>query len=404
MAATNPILIVIGVLILMHTIHQTEATLGVCYGRKGQNLPCAQEVVNLYDYHGIEAMRLYDPDQDTLQALQSTWITLILGTLNEDIQQLASNQSFTNKWVQTNIIPYKNSIKYICVGNEIHPYDPQAPFVLQAMQSILNSLNQNNLGDQIKVSTAVDTILIENSYPPSDSRFKNLTYITPIIKFLVDNDSPLLVNIQPYFSYLNDPKNIRLDYALFKACGTVFIDDNSGLKYQNLFDAIYDAMNVAVQKILDSLLTENHHHSQYPAREGSLTEKLAVNNGKKNQQKKKKVKIVVSESGWPSKGKFHHGRKLGKKDEVMVKDELGSCGEESIRGEAATIENAKIYYTNLINHVKKGSPMTQGEAIETYLFATFDENEKDGDVSERNFGLFTPDQKPKYGDLDFCGC
>lgn len=35
----------------------------------GNNLPCAQDVVNLYESNGIGAMRLYGPDQATLQAL-----------------------------------------------------------------------------------------------------------------------------------------------------------------------------------------------------------------------------------------------------------------------------------------------------------------------------------------------
>ncbi|KAG5566302.1 hypothetical protein RHGRI_002040 [Rhododendron griersonianum] len=58
------------------------------------------------------------------------------------------------------------------------------------------------------------------------------------------------------------------------------------------------------------------------------------------------VKIVVSESGWPSAG-----------------------------GPAASVENAATYYRNLINHVERGSgsPKRPGKAIETYLFAIFDE-------------------------------
>ncbi|XP_054819086.1 glucan endo-1,3-beta-glucosidase, acidic-like [Prosopis cineraria] len=79
------------------------------------------------------------------------------------------------------------------------------------------------------------------------------------------------------------------------------------------------------------------------------------------------LQVVVSESGWPSYG-----------------------------GKGASVDNAGTYYQNLINHVQRGTPKRNG-LIETYLFAMFDENNKDGDEIERHFGLFNPNKSPKYG-------
>ncbi|XP_056699191.1 glucan endo-1,3-beta-glucosidase-like [Spinacia oleracea] len=365
---------------LLLGIHSTEAQIGVCYGRLGDNLPCAEEVVNLYEYYNIGAMRLYEPDLPTLEALQGTNIQLMLGVRNQDISCIGSDQSNADDWVETNVLPYATTIKYIAVGNEIKPNSTEAPWVEPAMQNILRTLNANGLGTEIKVSTAIDTGLIKNSYPPSNAEFSNLTYITPIINFLRVNDFPLLVNIQPYIAYMNAPKgSIPLDYLLFRETHCVLNDTYNGVNlcYKNLFDAMYDAMYIATQKVC-----ECHNNSN-----------KTLCQDKKSMSNYKPVQQAVSESG-QSSGKFkkHH------RFPVNFPANFPANGDGDV---VTTVENAKTYYKNLIKHVKKeGTPLRPG-AIETYLFAMFDEDKKPGDESERFYGLFTNDGHPKYGKLDF---
>nr|AAP33176.1 1,3-beta glucanase [Avena sativa] len=78
------------------------------------------------------------------------------------------------------------------------------------------------------------------------------------------------------------------------------------------------------------------------------------------------VKVVVSESGWPKTG-----------------------------GTGASTDNARAYNQGLIDHVGGGTPKKRG-ALETYVFAMFDENQKTGAGTEKHFGLFNPDKSPAY--------
>ncbi|KAI7997639.1 hypothetical protein LOK49_LG10G02803 [Camellia lanceoleosa] len=283
--------------VLMASLYQTDAQIGVCYGANGDNLPSRQDVVALYNQNGIQRMRLYDPDQQALQALGGS------------------------------------NIEYIAVGNEVDPSSSTAQFVVPAMQNVHTAIVNAGLGGQIKVSTAIATGLLGNSFPPSQGSFRadiRSSFIDPIISFLVNNGSPLLVNLYPYFSYAGNTNSIHLDYALFTSPSVVVTDGS--LQYQNLFDAMLDAVYSALEQ----------------ANGGSL-------------------EIVVSESGWPTAG-----------------------------GTDTTVDNAKTYNNNLIQHVKGGTPKKQGKAIETYIFAMFDENQKTGDEVERHWGLFSPDKQLKY--------
>lgn len=199
------------------------------------------------------------------------------------------------------------------------------------MKNIQAAMSAAGLG-QIKVSTSVSYGVLGQSYPPSNGAFSPTAQptMTSIVQFLVQNGAPLLVNVYPYFSYVGNEAQIRLDYALFTAPGTVVTDGQ--YQYQNLFDALMDALYSALERT-----------------------------GGAN------VPIVVSESGWPSAG-----------------------------GDASTtVANAQTYNQNFINHVGKGTPKRPGP-IEGYIFEMFNEDQKSGAETEKHFGLFFPNQQPVY--------
>ncbi|OVA08814.1 Glycoside hydrolase [Macleaya cordata] len=141
-----------------------------------------------------------------------------------------------------------------------------------------------------------------------------------------------MIDVYPYFAYANDPAHIPLDYALFKSTSPVVVDGN--LNYYNLFDAMVDAFNAALEKINMS-----------------------------------DIYLSISESGWPSAG----------------------------NGDDTSIENAKTYNTNLVNHVlETGSPRKPHHRYNTFVFSMFNEDLKQPAGVEQHFGLFYPNMEPVY--------
>ncbi|KAF8051917.1 hypothetical protein N665_1645s0002 [Sinapis alba] len=285
--ASAPLLLLILSFLLASFFDTAAGQIGVCYGRIGNNLPRSEDVVAFYGQRNIKLMRLYDPDQEVLTALKGSNIELLLDVPNSDIQRIASNQSEADTWVRNNVRNYANGVKfrYISVGNEVQPSDPEGIFLLVAMQNI--EIAVSDLG--IKVSTAIDTRGL-SGYPPSSGSFTPnfRVFIAPVIDFLVSKKSPLLVNIDTYFNntVVNDGLNI----------------------YRNFFVALLDTIYAALEELSGGA-----------------------------------VKIVVSETGWPTAG-----------------------------GTAASVYNARTYVNNLIQIVKTGSPKRPERATETYLLLDFD--------------------------------
>lgn len=259
----------LAVFLILAVLNPSDAQTGVNYGMLGNNLPSAKEVVSLYTKNNIKRMRIYAPDRAVFDALKGTDIKLMLDVSNPKLQSLASSQANAYSWVKTNVQP-NPAVQYIIVGNEVRPDKEDSKqfssYILPAMRNIKTAIEKlNNLGSTIKISTAFDMGVIGTGYPPSNGEFNASieSYLTPIIKFLADNNYPLMMNIYPYFAYASDTVNIPLNYALFTAPGTVVSDD--GNEYQNLFSAQVDTVYSALEN----------------AGADSVT-------------------IVVSETGWPS--------------------------------------------------------------------------------------------------------
>lgn len=319
-------------------------TIGINYGRLGDNLPTASETVTLIKNLGIGRVRIFDHDGPTIKAFAGSGLEFIIGMGNDEIPALAKDASAADAWVAANVVPYypATNIVYIMVGNELFADQTLAATWLQvvpAIQNIHDSLQNHSLS-AIRVSTAVEYSILAVSFPPSKGSFRPdvaASVMTPLLKYLDSTDSYLFVNVYPYFGWSTNSQYIPLDYALFTRNTTFTTDGQYG--YANLLDAQLDAMAAAMATV------------GYP-----------------------NVRIAISETGWPSVGDSN---------------ELG-----------ASRSNAQTYNQNLVTHIlsspTRGTPMRPGIFVPTFIFALYNENAKPGATSERNWGLLYPDGTAVY--------
>ncbi|KAG8390318.1 hypothetical protein BUALT_Bualt01G0071200 [Buddleja alternifolia] len=324
------------VLVLVFTclvnIHPVAQAIGINYGVNGDNLPAPTNVISVLKQRNVAKFRLFEPNEDVLTALHDSGISVIVGTSNQDLETLATDYAIAVSWVDSYVLPHYSSVNITCIaaGNEVFPGD-LAQYIPGAMKNLAAALSASNIA--IPVSTAVSMQVLSVSYPPSQGLFSAdaTPVMTEITEFLQSKNSPLLLNAYTYFPRVGDPSHVQLEYALLQDSADTVHDDP--YTYDNLFDAMVDAVYSAVEKV------------------GGPD-----------------VEIIVTETGWPTDG-----------------------------GDDASIENAQTYVNNLIEHVTRGqgTPKRPGKDIDTYIFALFNEDLKPEGV-ERNWGLYYPNMTEVY--------
>ncbi|GKV19695.1 hypothetical protein SLEP1_g29922 [Rubroshorea leprosula] len=183
----------------------------------------------------------------------------------------------------------------------------------------------------IKVSTATDTKAIGSYFPSSNGSFRSE------YKPMLDPVIHFLVNSSAPLLVNLHPYSTYITAPM----SLVSILLSSHLHHLCSWIVIYNTRN-----IFDALLD-------------TIYATLKRSNGGS-------LDVVVSESGWPSAG-----------------------------GMAATTEFAGTYKFNLLQHVKWGTLKKPGRPVETYIFAMFDENNKEPEF-EKHWGLFLPNMQPKH--------
>ncbi|HUA78375.1 MAG TPA: glycosyl hydrolase family 17 protein [Acetobacteraceae bacterium] len=240
-------------------------------------------------------------------------LSLAVGSSNDDIERFATGntQGFLDQ-----IAPYVGKIPWICVGNEPlgswynGKYNAALPGAVENLSLALGSRKWN-----IGVTVPQNFEFMQISYPPSAGTIK--PELAGIIKStcatMKSTGAPFMVNIYPFLTRLQNPRDVPLDYCLFTAQQDHWVHDGP-YTYKNIFDAMLDALHVALAKIGF----------------GDL-------------------EIVVGECGWPTAGATD-----------------------------ANNANAQTFLQNLINHCKSGAgtPRMPGRKLPCFVFEAYDEDQK----------------------------
>ncbi|XP_057960616.1 glucan endo-1,3-beta-glucosidase 1 isoform X2 [Malania oleifera] len=317
---------------------------GINIGTDVSNLLPATELVSFLQLQKIGHIRIYDADPNMLRALARTKIRVVIGVPNNQLLALGSSNATAAAWVARNVAAYhpETVITGIAVGDEVLTTIPSsAPLLLPAIESLYSALVASNLHTQIKISTPHAASIILDPFPPSQAFFnQTLTPILlPLFQFLSKTESPLMMNLYPYYVFMENKGVVPLENSLFKPLtpSKEMVDPNTLLHYTNVLDAMIDSAYFSLKNL-------------------NITD----------------VVVLVTETGWPSKGES--------------------------KEPYATRDNADTYNSNLIKHVndQSGTPLHPEITSSVYIYELFNEDLRSPPISEANWGLFYANMTPVY--------
>ena len=289
----------------------------------------------------VKTVKMFTYNQaDCINAFAKEGLQVLVDVPNGDLEACANNDAATINTIVNVLSDYSTTIPMICVGNE--PLggwwnNAYAPYLVNALTNIKAAIAAKGL--TTKVTVPFNYAIMGNSYPPSAGSFNNglKNIIIDVCNILDADNSVFMVNMYPFLAHNSQPNNVPLDYCLFTAGEKHWVHDGN-YTYKNIFDAMYDALYIALG---------NNGYGSLP--------------------------IVIGEAGWPTG--------------------------PSTTYSAATRINAQTFNQNLINHCKSGNgtPRKPGVRIPCFIFEMYDEDTKliEAGAFEQHWGVYGYDSESK---------
>ena len=287
--------------------------------------------------HGVKNYKLYgfDHDDDIVRSIISSSahskdLRFYIEIIPSKVDELTTKkiEKFLQKWDDI-----KQYIHWIALGNEpILAHDISLNTLSEKLQMLCTHLSSKNGWKHVSISIPFSAEIFEKSYPVTHSIFKVKynKYLTEILKILQANNGVFSINLYPYFT-ANDEHKL-LEYCIGNET------DLTG-KYESMLAAQYDATCYALNDLIP-------------------------NNG---------VEIIISETGWATKG-----------------------------GTYGSTKYAKQYYENVCKSMN--NPLSRLHGVNIFFFELFDEDNKPNGEWERNFGIFDKIGNKKWNDSKLFDC
>ncbi|CAI0553442.1 unnamed protein product [Linum tenue] len=239
-------------LVALFSVLSVGSGIGANWGTQATHPLNPEIVVKLLRDNGIQKVKLFDADYDTLRALGKSGIEVMVGIPNDMLAPLAAKMKNAEEWVSKNVSKHITTrFRYVAVGNEPFLQTYNGTFLsttLPALQNIQSALIKAGLSSQVKVTVPMNADVYEsaNSLPSGgDFRQDIHEYMLPIVKLLSDTGSPFTVNIYPFISLYID-SNFPAEYAFFD--GNASPVNDGGTYYYNMLDANLDTLVHTLQK------------------------------------------------------------------------------------------------------------------------------------------------------------
>mmetsp|Transcript_80166 Transcript_80166/g.248810 ORF Transcript_80166/g.248810 Transcript_80166/m.248810 type:complete len:468 (+) Transcript_80166:77-1480(+) len=221
---------------LLQTCDAPKIGLGLHLGLMRNRLD-PETAAKKYVELGVTSVRMWDYDEDCLQALLDAGIKDVLVDVPQNkLGELAADSGLAQQ-IAGILKPFhdKDMSLRVGIGNEpLAKWEHNGGEHVQAgMENMIKELEAQEMTD-VTVTVPLQAGVLGSTYPPDQGRFadQHKDAISAMAKIIHENGGEFTVQLYPWFTRKGNPHDISLDLALGRKKNTIGSTEYSGLLHQ----------------------------------------------------------------------------------------------------------------------------------------------------------------------------